>query len=65
LIKLLLYVFGALHFVWVPFIWFSSISSIAIGCFGAFVQKKLKRFLAFTSINQMGFLLIGLCLNNW
>jgi NADH-quinone oxidoreductase subunit N len=30
------------------------------GCFGALVEKKTKRFLAYASINQIGFLLIGL-----
>jgi NADH-quinone oxidoreductase subunit N len=31
-----------------------------VGCFGALIQRKIKRFLAYTSINQVGFLLLGL-----
>lgn len=34
--------------------------SIVIGSVGALVQQKIKRFLAFTSINQMGLMLLGL-----
>ena len=34
--------------------------SIIIGCLGAIYQDNLKRFAAYTSINQVGFLLIGL-----
>lgn len=38
----------------------SAVGSLAWGCLGAFVEKKTKRFLAYASINQMGFLLLGL-----
>jgi NADH-quinone oxidoreductase subunit N len=34
--------------------------SIVVGCFGALIQTSVRRFLAYTSINQGGFLLIGL-----
>jgi NADH-quinone oxidoreductase subunit N len=34
--------------------------SIAIGCFGALGQVTFKRFVAYASINQIGFLMIGL-----
>ena len=33
--------------------------SLLIGTLGALVQKKLKRFLAYSSINHIGFILIG------
>lgn len=33
--------------------------SLVWGCLGAFVEKKTKRFLAYASINQIGFLLLG------
>lgn len=36
-----------------------------IGCFQALFERKTKRFLAYTSINQMGFLLIGVSSNNF
>jgi NADH-quinone oxidoreductase subunit N len=37
----------------------SGVSSILIGCFGSLLQKKLKRFIAYTTINQVGFILLG------
>lgn len=43
--------------------WFA-ILSIIIGCFGAMVQTSLKRFLAYTSINQSGFIIMGLLTNS-
>ncbi len=38
--------------------------SIAIGCFGALGQVTVKRFIAYASINQIGFLLIGLAVGS-
>lgn len=37
--------------------------SILLGCFGALGQVSFKRFIAYASINQIGFLLIGLATN--
>ena len=37
--------------------------SIIVGCFGALFQKKIKRILAYSSINNMGYMLLGLSLN--
>jgi NADH-quinone oxidoreductase subunit N len=42
---------------------FIAIFSIIIGCFGALVQDSIKRFFAYTSINQAGFIILGLCCN--
>ena len=42
----------------------SSGISIIIGCFGALFQKKIKRILAYSSINNMGYMLIGLSVNS-
>ena len=36
-----------------------ALMSIIVGVFGALVQKNLKRFLAFSSVNQIGFSLLG------
>ena len=36
-----------------------------VGCLAALVEKKTKKFIAYSSINQMGFLLIGLTLGNF
>jgi NADH-quinone oxidoreductase subunit N len=38
-----------------------SLSSIIIGAVGAIDQFKIKRFIGFTTINQMGFITLGLC----
>lgn len=46
--------------VWQPFFSVAAFGSLLWGGFGAFYEKKLKRFLAYTSINQIGFILIGL-----
>jgi NADH-quinone oxidoreductase subunit N len=37
-----------------------ALGSIIVGCLGALIQRRIKRFLAYTSINQVGFLLLGL-----
>jgi NADH-quinone oxidoreductase subunit N len=38
---------------------FTSLGSVIIGAFGALKQIRIKRFLAYTSINQVGFILLG------
>jgi len=38
----------------------SCLGSLLIGAAGAFLTTNIKRFLAYTAINQMGFLFIGL-----
>lgn len=45
---------------WQPYVAFSASRSLIWGCFGALYEKKTKRFLAYASINQIGFLLLGL-----
>lgn len=43
--------------------WFAVLSLI-IGCLGAVLQTSLKRFFAYTSINQSGFIVMGLLTNS-
>lgn len=57
---LLTYVFKDLYFIWSFIVWFSSIFSMLFGCVAALFEKKARKFIAYSSINQMGFLLIGL-----
>jgi len=38
----------------------SAVGSLIIGCLGAFVQRTIKRFLAYTTINNIGFILLGI-----
>jgi NADH-quinone oxidoreductase subunit N len=44
---------------------FSAIGSICFGAFGALKQIRIKRFIAYTSINQIGFILLGIASCNF
>jgi NADH-quinone oxidoreductase subunit N len=41
-----------------------ALSSILVGAYGSIDQFKIKRFIGFTTINQMGFILLGVSLQN-
>jgi NADH-quinone oxidoreductase subunit H len=58
-ISLLPVTFDALSHIWQPILSLATATSLAVGCFGALYARKLKTFMAYASINQMGFLLIG------
>ena len=45
-----------------PILGICCVSSLILGSFNAFQQKNIKRFLAFSSVNHFGFILIGLVL---
>jgi NADH-quinone oxidoreductase subunit N len=45
---------------WQPLVAFSAFVSLIWGCFAALTELNTKRFFAYASINQIGFLLIGL-----
>ncbi len=45
---------------WQPIIIFAALASIVVGALGAIGQKNIKRLLAYSSINNVGFVLIGL-----
>jgi proton-translocating NADH-quinone oxidoreductase chain N len=51
--------FYDLFFSWQKLLIFASVSSIIIGTFGALVQSKLKRLMAYSAISHMGYILIG------
>jgi NADH-quinone oxidoreductase subunit N len=38
--------------------------SLIVGALGAFAETRFKKFIAYSSINQIGFLLMGLTTNN-
>jgi NADH-quinone oxidoreductase subunit N len=59
-LRLLNYTFGDLYFIWSYILWMSAFFSMIWGCLGALGEKRIKRFIAYSSINQMGFLLMGL-----
>jgi NADH-quinone oxidoreductase subunit N len=46
-------------------IFLSAAGSMVVGCIGALNEPLIKRFIAYSSINQMGFLFLGLFCNNF
>ncbi len=59
LIRIFFLTFHDFHFIWKPFFSFCAFLSLLFGTLGALSQKKWKRFLAYSSINHVGFILIG------
>ena len=53
-------VFGAQVEAWRQIVIFMALASIVIGALGAIGQDNIKRLLAYSSINNVGFILIGL-----
>lgn len=52
--------FGPQAAAWQQIVTFAAIASIVVGALGAIGQGNLKRLLAYSSINNVGFILIGL-----
>jgi NADH-quinone oxidoreductase subunit N len=46
---------------WLPALGLSIVGSLLIGTLSAVKEKQINRFLAFSSINQIGYILMGLC----
>lgn len=53
-------VFGGIMELWRPMIYLLTVATITIGNLFALRQQNLKRFFAFSSISQAGFLLLGI-----
>lgn len=53
---------GLLDFshIWLPYVTVSALGSLLWGAFAATQERKITRFLGYASINQIGFLLLGL-----
>lgn len=58
--RMLAEAFGGLQTTWQQIIIFVALGSIVIGAAGAIGQVNMKRLLAYSSINNVGFILIGL-----
>lgn len=58
-IRIFLFGFADLLFIWQPLVLFCSICSLIVGAFGAMAQKKIKRLLVYSSIGHIGFILLG------
>ncbi|MEO6387023.1 MAG: NADH-quinone oxidoreductase subunit NuoN, partial [Croceibacterium sp.] len=52
--------FGSQVDAWRPIVIFAALASIVVGALGAIGQSNIKRLLAYSSINNVGFILIGL-----
>ncbi len=52
--------FGTQALAWQQIIIFAALASIVVGALGAIGQTNIKRLLAYSSINNIGFMLIGL-----
>lgn len=59
-LRILTHTFGDLYLYWHAVLWIAAFFSMFWGCFGALIEQNIKRFMAYSSINQMGFLLMGL-----
>jgi NADH-quinone oxidoreductase subunit N len=53
-------VFGAIEVVWTQIVWWLSVITITLGNLFAIRQKDIKRFFAFSSISQAGYILLGI-----
>jgi NADH-quinone oxidoreductase subunit N len=60
LLRMALGPFGSEAEAWRQIAIFASLASIVLGALGAIGQQNLKRLMAYSSINNIGFLLIGL-----
>ncbi|MDN3645326.1 NADH-quinone oxidoreductase subunit NuoN [Pontixanthobacter aestiaquae] len=60
LMRIALDPFGAQSTAWQQIIIFAALASIVVGALGAIGQENIKRLLAYSSINNVGFILIGL-----
>lgn len=58
--RFLYYTFGSYSDVWQPLIIVAAIGSIIWGCFGALIQTNIRRFLAYTTINNVGLILAAI-----
>lgn len=59
-IRITFNLFFNLLFFFQPIFIFVSIGSMLVGSLGAIKQVRIKRFIAYTSINQVGFIFLGL-----
>lgn len=59
-LRVLGHTFADLYQYWHYIVWLSAMFSMIWGCLGALTEQTIKRFMAYSSINQMGFLLMGI-----
>ena len=64
LIKLCFFSFNVFFNFWIYFFLLSSFVSLLVGSLGALMQNKLKRLFAYSSINHIGFILMGFLISD-
>jgi NADH-quinone oxidoreductase subunit N len=64
LIFVLYKVFGGIEVVWQHILWWLSVITITLGNLFAIRQTDIKRFFAFSSISQAGYILLGIIAGN-
>ncbi len=60
LIFTLYHVFSGLEAVWHTLLWWLTVATIVVGNLFAIRQRNIKRFFAFSSVSQAGYLLLGI-----
>ena len=58
--RVALFAFGTQAHAWQQVVIFAALASIVVGALGAIGQTNIKRLMAYSSINNVGFMLIGL-----
>jgi NADH-quinone oxidoreductase subunit N len=58
--RFVLEAFPAAEADWTQILWFLSAASMAVGAFAGLAQRNIKRLLAYSSIGNMGYALIGI-----
>ena len=59
LLRILYVSFGGYRWDWTPMLWVIAVITMLVGCVIAISQSDIKRMLAYSSIAQAGFILIG------
>ncbi len=59
--RLLYGAFGHIPELWSQLVWFLAVASMLVGSLGAIAQTNIKRLMAYSSISNVGFALVGLC----
>ncbi|MBK6897393.1 MAG: NADH-quinone oxidoreductase subunit NuoN [Alphaproteobacteria bacterium] len=60
LLRVLTYTFSPVSGEWMQIVYFLSVASMVVGAFAALAQDDIKRLMAYSSIGNMGYALIGL-----
>lgn len=59
LIRLAAIPFAAMHAQWMPILWGLAFASMVVGAFAGIAQDNIKRLMAYSSIGNIGYALIG------